>query len=90
MYPDFHFNYKFDPQFWEIQCDTPTFEKTYAQIPSSPENSKMSLMFFGKITLMYPDFHFNYKFDTRFLEIMCNTLIFTTIKTVFHATLGVM
>ena len=36
MYPDFHFNYKFDSWFWEIQCDTLTFEKTYAQIPSPP------------------------------------------------------
>ena len=36
MYSDFHFNYKVDPQFWEIQCDTLTFEKMYAQIPSPP------------------------------------------------------
>ena len=29
MQHDFHFNYKFDSQFWEIQCDILTFEKTY-------------------------------------------------------------
>ena len=36
MYPDFHFNYKFDLRFWKIQCDIITFEKMYAQIPSPP------------------------------------------------------
>ena len=36
MYPEFHFNYKFDLQFWELSCDTLIFEKTYAQIPPPP------------------------------------------------------
>ena len=29
-----------------------------------------------KITPIYSDFHFNYKFDSRFWKIQCNTLIF--------------
>ena len=45
MHSDFHFNYKFDLRFWEIQCDTLIFEKMYAQIPSPPENPKMLSMF---------------------------------------------
>ena len=45
MYHDFHFNFKFDLRFWEIQYDTLTFEKTYAQIPLLPENPKMPLIF---------------------------------------------
>ena len=76
MYPDFHFNYKFDSQFLEIQCDTFTFKKMYAQIPSPPENSKMPLIFLEKIIPMYLDFYFNYKFDIRFWETQCDTLIF--------------
>ena len=35
--------------------------------------------FLGKITLMYLNFHFNYKFDPQFWEIQCNTLIFRKI-----------
>ena len=51
MYYDFHFNYKFNPQFWEIQCDTLIIKKTYAQIPSPPENPKMLLIFFISVLL---------------------------------------
>ena len=45
MYLDFHFNYKFDHRVWEMQCDTLTFEKKYAQILSPRENPKMLLKF---------------------------------------------
>ena len=71
MYFDFHFNYKFNLKFWEIQCDTLTFEKTYVHIFSPLENSKIPLMNLGKITPMCPDFYFNCKFD---ISILGNTM----------------
>ena len=40
MYFDFHFNYKFDPRFYEIQCNNLTFEKVYGHIPSSKTRIK--------------------------------------------------
>ena len=51
MYHDFYFNYKFDIRFWEMQCDTLTFEKMYTEIPSPPKNLKIPLMFLGKLHL---------------------------------------